>query len=382
MQALLLLALLAQPVDTGNAIIPNTESPSPVSVAAYSNIVVPPYDTSTENTGMYCRLDHRPGETDFIYCMYMENVNQSQVGGSLIKLVNRGAGDALYVALLGSEQISAYGVEVADFGGWQNPPTNTIPKQSNLFLASLQGSGSFQESVKNQANSIGYSWLVHDDGVDPTDPDDWATNYGGFYAINSLSNAFRVRVSSFASNYPQIAISDTTLRNTWAAYGEGQLYMDGALSVNGGDDEHDSPEFKLRGTYNDGSETYRNTLMKTSVSGAGVPSFYMYTGTEGAEALRLIVDVNGLSMQNNDILDVGKITMQNGGSGLDMQTEDITNVGFLRGAGILCASLPGAGNAYTLYIVTDAAAGDKPGLCLDDGATYVIADGSNDACCP
>jgi hypothetical protein len=306
----------------------NSET-TPVSVAYRNRIFAPPYNTATENSAMYCNLNHRAANlTDNINCLYMENdADQSQTGGSLIKIIQRGNGDAVYVALMGNASAlgsgSGYGYEAAMFGGLHSDGTSD--KQENGFLGSFQGSGGFTESRKKQSNSIPFHALVHDDGVNPTTPDLWATNYGLFYANNSLANAFRVRVSQYAQNYPQFHISDSSLRSVWAAYGDGTTYIDGEAST-GGDTYHPSPEFRLRGTYWSGSaSTYQDTVLKTFVSSGGVPSLYVYTGATGAPTLVTTFNATGQSLQNHTLIEVGGITMYSGGTGIDLQTKGIVN---------------------------------------------------------
>lgn len=371
-------------VPTGKAVVNNTETPTPTPVATRERIVVPPYDESTENAGQYCRLSYRGTATnDFIYCLYAEiEATQSQVSGSAIKVIHRGRGDGMYIGLLGNNA-SGYGYEAAGFGGWQDPPTNSVPKQENLFLGSFQGGGGFQESVKNQGNTIAFHALVHDDASDPTSPTPWATNYGLFFANNSLANAFVVRVSQYALNYPQFKVMDYTAnqRPRWQVYGDGTTKWDG-LEASAGTPNTNSPELQIWGRYWTGSaESSRGAIIKSVVT-AGTPSLYTYVGTAGAETLVKTTSATGESMQNHAITDVGGITMQNGGTGLDMQLAAITNITTMRSAGITCASLPGAGNAYTVRFVTDATVADKAALCIDDGAAWVLANGSGTACCP
>lgn len=50
--------------------------------------------------------------------------------------------------------------------------------------------------------------------------------------------------------------------------------------------------------------------------------------------------------------------------------------------GQLCASLPAAGTSGRIAHVTDATAGSNAALCIDDGAGWVLSDGSGNACCP
>lgn len=274
----------------------NTETPTPTTVGFYRRDYVPPYDFSTENAAIYCRIDHRPGETDFRYWVYGEITEQSLVGGSFTKVMHRGAGDAHYVALLGNGP-SGYGYEAAGFGGWQDSPTNTIPKQENLFLGSFQGAGGFQESVKNQGNTVCFHALVHDDGADPTDPDLWATNYGLFYANNSLSNAFVVRVSEFAQNFAQFKVMDHTAnqRPCWEVFGDGQMRLS-APEATSGTQNQNPPNFTLRGKYWDGAaEDDYQVQLSFQVANAPTPdgTFRIDIGEPGSETLAFQVTNQG-----------------------------------------------------------------------------------------
>jgi len=281
-------------VDIVSGLTNNTETPNPTSVSYYQRHYVPPYDTATENASIYARIDHRPGETDFRYWLYGEITEQSIVGGSFTKIMHRGAGDAHYVAHLGNNT-SSYGYESAMFGGWQDPPTNSIPKQENGFIATFQGSGGFQESVKNQSNSVCYQALVHDDGVDPTSPNAWATNYGLFYANNALSNAFVVRASEFAQNYPMFKLMDHTInqRPIWAVYADGQTWMNGEEATASAPLKG-SPPLLLKGHYWDGSaEQVNHTQLSHQAGGAGGGVFRVDIGNPGSETLAFQVTESG-----------------------------------------------------------------------------------------
>lgn len=276
------------------ATVDNTETPTPTEVGCWQRHFVPPYDYATENAAIYCRIDHRPGETDHRYWLYGEITEQSQVGGSFTKIIHRGKGDAHYVAIIGNNT-SGYGVESAMFGGWQDPPTNSVPKQENGFLASFQGAGGFQESIKNQSNSICYHALVHDDGSDPTDPDVWATNYGLFYANNALSNAFVARRSQYASNYSMFKLMDHTAnqRPIWQVFADGQQWHNAPEATSGTPLRSPSPLI-LRGYYWTGSAEQANqTQLSHQVGGASAGIFRVDIGNPGSERLVWQVDENG-----------------------------------------------------------------------------------------
>lgn len=321
-------------IDPG--VVPNSEIPNATTVAYRQLWSAPPHDEATENAAVYCRIDHRPGETDFRYGIYAEITQQSLVGGSFIKVVHRGAGDAQYIALIGDGP-SGYGQETAMFGGWQDPGVNTIPKQENGFLASFQGAGGFQESVKNQSNSCGFVALVHDDGVDPTDPDPWATNYGLFYAINSLSNAFVVRVSEFAENFAQFKVIDHTpnQRPRWAVFSDGQMHTYGDEATAGTPDQPSKPVV-LRGYYWDGaSEEDRQVRLVAAVAGAptALANLNIYAGPSSGETLIAYIGEDagagtpGLNLQGHVVTAVGSLTLETGaGLGLDLQGKDVVNV--------------------------------------------------------
>lgn len=278
----------------GAGFVDNTETPTPTNISYYQRHYVPPYNLSTENAAIYTRIDHRPGETDFRYWLYGEITEQSIVGGSLTKVMHRGAGDAHYVAMLG-DNTSSYGYESAMFGGWQDPPTDSIPKQENGFIATFQGSGGFQESVKNQANSTCFQALVHDDGVDPTDPDAWATNYGLFYANNALSNAFVARRSEYAQNYSMFKLMDHTSnqRPIWQVFADGQVWHNAEEATAISTLQSPSP-LVLRGYYWGGAAEQANqTQLSHQTGGAGAGVFRIDIGNAGSETLALQINESG-----------------------------------------------------------------------------------------
>lgn len=275
------------------ATVSNTETPTPVTVGHYARHYAPPYDFASENAAIYCRIDHRPGETDARNWFYGEITEQSLVGGSITKVIHRGKGDAHYVAIMG-DNLSGFGYEAAMFGGWQDAPTDTIPKQENGYLASLQGAGGFQESVKNQANSVGFHALVHDDGVDPTDPDAWTTAYGLFYANNSLNNAFVARRSEYApSGYSHYKLMDHNLRPLWQVMDDGASMLIGEEATVGSPNQP-SPSQSLRGYYWTGSAEQANqTKLTHTTAGAGLGALHVHVGNPGAETLALQVTEDG-----------------------------------------------------------------------------------------
>lgn len=275
--------------------VDNTETPTPTPVGYHQRHYSPEYDFNTENAAIYCRIDHRgSGFTDFRYWFYGEIVDQSLVGGAMTKVIHRGAGDAHYVAVIG-DNTSGYGYESAMFGGWQDPPTDTIPKQENGFLASFQGAGGFQESVKNQSNSVCYHALVHDDGSDPTNPTPWATNYGLFFANNSLSNAFVARVSEYALNYSQFKLMDHTAaqRPIWEVFADGQQWHN-AEEATAVDTLRSPSPLIFRGYYWTGAvEQANQTQLSHQVTGAGGGIFRVDIGNPGFETLALQVGETG-----------------------------------------------------------------------------------------
>lgn len=312
----------------------NTE-PDPSTVAYRQRWFSPSHDEGDENAAVYCRIDHRPGETDFRYGIYAEITGQSLAGGSFLKVMHRGAGDAQYIALLGNGP-SGYGQKVAMFGGWQDPE-ETIPKQENGFLASLQGSGPFGESVKNQSNSIGYHVLVHDDGTDPTDEEEWCHNHGLFFANNTLGKSFVARVSEYALNRPIFQIHDHTpeKRSRWEVYAEGEMYFR-ALEATAEAPDRAAPRIAQFSSYWDGeAEQAYGFVSQPIIAGAPTPTpaqsfaFWHIVDGElvGADTVA-IVTPSWWDFQGKALVQASSVTLQAGtGVGLDMQGKQILGAG-------------------------------------------------------
>lgn len=292
----------------GDKTVNNTEEPTPTTVSTAFRVDPPDHgnDGATETAGIYILNDMTTDPVNqFVNGIYIEqSKNQSLVGGAGIKCVHRGAGDCMYVAHLG-HNTSSYGYESAMFGGWQDYPTNTIPKQENGFLASFQGYESgLQETVYNQGNTTAFQALVHNDGMDPTTEGEWATSYGLFYANNSLSNAFVVRVSQYADNYSQFKVMDHTAnqRPRWQVFSDGQMWTYGPEATAGSQNQN-SPPIILRGHYWNGSaEAAVNAKQTYQVSGApsGTGLLRWDMGAVGSETLSMqLSDAGDLAVTGN-----------------------------------------------------------------------------------
>jgi hypothetical protein len=296
-------------ISYGEFLLNNSET-TPTEVSSYQLWDVPAYDTTTENTAAYCKLDHRnPGVADFIYCLYFENdADQNLAGGAPIKIMQRGNGDGMYIAIIGSgaSQTSGYGYEAAMFGGAVG---GGVYKQENGFLASFQGSGGFGESVKVQENSVGFHMLVHDDGTNPKNPTDWNTNYGLFYANNALNNAFVDRVSEFATaGFAHFKLMDHDQHPFWEIYDDGQQHMH-SLPATAGVVTRDSPIIMLEGSYWDAGAAHETTIkiqndVNTQVA-ATASNLNFSNGTPGAEHLICVLDETGFDMQGHNLANVG-----------------------------------------------------------------------------
>lgn len=295
----------------GENIFNNSETPTPTELSTYQTWKVPPYNTTTENTAAYCKLDHRnPALADFIYCLYFENdADQNLAGGAPIKIMQRGNGDGAYIAIIG-DNVSGYGYEAAMFGG-ETVHGSGVYKQENGFLASFQGSGGFGESVKVQENSVGFHMLVHDDGTNPKNPTDWNTNYGLFYANNALNNAFVDRVSEFATaGFAHFKLMDHDQNPFWEIYDDGQQHMH-SLPATAGVVTRDSPIIMLEGSYWDAGAAHETTIkiqndVNTQVA-ATASNLNFSNGTPGAEHLICVLDETGFDMQGHNLANVGII---------------------------------------------------------------------------
>ncbi len=282
-------------IQTTREVVNNTEEPTPTTVSAATQFFTPAHGTdgATETAAIYIKNDMTADPVNqFVNGIYIDqDQDQSLVGGAAIKVIHRGAGDAFYVAHLSegnaSGNDSSYGYESAMFGGWQDAPTDTVPKQENGFIATFQGSGGFQESVKNQGNTIGFQVLVHDDGTDPTDPDEWATNYGLFYANNSLSNAFVVRSSQYAGNFSQFKIIDYTvnMRPKWQVFNDGQMWFN-SPEAHAGATAQNAQALTWRGHYWDGdSEEAFQAVVSWQVAATPSGLLRFDLGSPGSETL-------------------------------------------------------------------------------------------------
>lgn len=101
---------------------------------------------------------------------------------------------------------------------------------------------------------------------------------------------------------------------------------------------------------------------------AADPTFHFYSGTDPE------VD----STQN------GSISHDKTNLVIDTASGDISftpATSLLRLSGIVCVSLPAAGTANRIGLVTDAAGGNGS-LCFDNGSAWKLADGSGTNCCP
>jgi hypothetical protein len=358
-------------LEIGRQVVQNLED-TPVSVAANLVISGVPNNAegATETCGIYIRHEHEDLPTSqFINGIYGEvSPNQSWVGGAFTKVIHKGAGDAHYVAMFGDNATS--GGQLSGFGGGFGYEAAMFRDRQTGYIATFQGLGNagtpFPGAVQNQENNIGFQALVHDDGVDPTTAQAGqeafpATNLALFYASNSLSNAFVTRVSEYANvGFSQFKVMDSNQRPLWSVFGDGQQHMYGAAATSGSQNKA-SPPFILRGYYWDGANSDPIQAQITlAVSDAPSPEATLRfdLGEPSSETLvcQISTDADGssnagLDMQNNVIhnakkvsfgghsngdnvldlqngaaINVWGITLSSSGYGIDMQTEDITNV--------------------------------------------------------
>jgi hypothetical protein len=332
---------------------------TPTTVGFNNRMYHPPSSYTTEVAGLYLRTDHSVGQ--LVYGIYGEvDALQSQTGGSFLKVLHKGLGDACYVGMLGNGN-SGYGYEAAMFGGTQTTGGSIgADKQENGFLASFQGSGGFSASRKQQSNTVGFHALVHDDATNPTTPDLWATNYGLFYANNSLANAFRVRVSSYANTgNAQIALSDSSLRNLFVVYGTGETHLIGAEALVGSQNQP-SPEFHLRGRYwNSGTPASRDVIVK-NVLAAGASQEYHYYGDPASPTLGWIGLSTGIDLQAHALTQAASITLSAGGlSYVDFQNGYASNISQLLGysGGLIIVGDQASGGSLNLRSTSHATKG-------------------------
>jgi len=274
----------------------NNNEATPVAVSAAIQVIPPDHGTdgATETAGIYCKnnMDGTPAD-EFSNCIYLESdPDQSNAGGAMIKALHYGGGDGIYVGHLWNntdDVESSVGFESAMFGGFQDYPTNTVPKSEQGFIATLQGNDpAFAQGYPDQSNSTGFEALVHDDSNDPFGETTWVTGFGLFYANNSIGNAFVSKVSDYQSaGYPEFAVKDSDLRIKWSVFNTGGMivYSDEATA---GAQNQNAYSTEWRGAYWDGAaEQTRSMKIAYQVSGAptGTGTLRFDGGATGAEAL-------------------------------------------------------------------------------------------------
>lgn len=252
-------------VDLDRTVFDNIE-PTPVTVRAHMKVPTIPLGSATESAAIYAKVDPT-GAANNQFGVYLEvTENQEDTEAGAIKVIHRGAGDAIYVALFDDTGVA---LESASFANGSKGIISTNQKTQ-------PGNGT------DFGNSTLFQGVWGDDG---TGGSTTAANFGVVYAARSLGNAFRVQMqdetaTGFAWGQPEFRISNFYLqRDHFIVHNNGEIHARNRRA--GSAFNWDPPRIRLFGSFlnpTTGVADEKEVSITPSIeSGTGISRFDVYT---------------------------------------------------------------------------------------------------------
>lgn len=253
-----------------------------------------PMNGAQESAAIITRIDPLHAGDNF-YGIYGEiTANQVDTSSAFMKVVSKGAGDAVYIA--------SYGTGAAlEAAAYQNGNRGIISTLQNVGLAYNQfGNNTLFQGV----------W-----GYDGTGGSIVPPNFGMFYAARSLGNSFVTRKQDPAASGAVDGRTEWKIMEFDLSRNRVEIYNDGTSrflsKVATSSFNFDSPALNLVGSFwNGSSASDLNSKLVTAVSG-GVAALRIYTGPVSSETLVSIFNSAGLDLQAHNLTGVANATIQN-----------------------------------------------------------------------